>query len=168
MNGASMGLKFASGCVRGAAKAVLPSLIVSVGFALSGCIGGAQPTPLADDPRECARNFTYSGSFAAGQTFKTNVTVQKVKQNQAMKRAANLLVSDGYQITNIDNNLGVISASQAVSYGSGKTVPLNVSVTKVGGGVKVNMSYSVSGGVSSPTEAVRNYFCSIAEAVEGK
>jgi hypothetical protein len=149
----------------GAVKTVLLSLIVSSSFMLMGC-GGDQPLP--PDPRECAVNFTYDGSAMSGRTFKTNVVIPKVTQAQGMKRATSFIVSEGWQITNTNNELGIISASQTVSYGSGKTAPLNVGFTKVNSGLKVNISYSISGGVTSPVKAVRDYFCSIAEAVEAK
>jgi hypothetical protein len=147
-------------------KVVLLSLIVSMGFMLIGC--GRQPAPLPYDPRECAVNFTYDGSFAAGRTFRTNVTISKVTQAQAMKRAASFIVSEGWQITNTNNELGIISASQTVSYGHGKTAPLNVGITKVNNGVQAKMTFSISGGLTTPVEGVRNYFCSIAGAIEGK
>ncbi|MDR0716555.1 MAG: hypothetical protein LBF50_03955 [Azoarcus sp.] len=124
--------------------------------------------PNKDDPRECARNFTYDGSFMRGRTFKTNASVKGVKKDQAIQRAARYIANDGWQINNTDSNLGIISASQTVSYGNGKTAPLNVGIEPVQGGVKVSLSYSISGGVTSPVDAVQNFFCSVVQTVEGK
>ncbi|MDR1063558.1 MAG: hypothetical protein LBL48_06455 [Azoarcus sp.] len=121
-----------------------------------------------DDPRECAQNFTFDGSFIRGRTFKTIVFVKGVSQSQAVKRAARYLTTSGYQINSADENLGIISASQTVSYGKGKTVPLNVGIEGNKGGVRVNISFVLSGGVTSPVDAVRKEFCDIVEQIEGK
>lgn len=144
-------------------------LIVFVVSLLSGC-GGAGVTKnlQTTDTRDCAKNFTYDGSFLSGRTYKTNAVVQNVSQDEAMKRAARLLIADGWQVNNTDTNLGIISASQTVSYGQGKTVPLNVSIAPLDKGVKVNIAYSTSGGVTSPLDAITNQFCSIVNAIDGK
>jgi len=67
-----------------------------------------------------------------------------------------------------DNSLGIISATQTVSYGQGKTVPMNVAMEPQGKNLKVSVTYALSGGVSSPVDAVRNEFCKTIEAVAGK
>lgn len=140
-------------------------------FALS-LAGGAgiafAENQAAGDSRECVRNFKHEGSFFAGRTFKTTAFVKNVTQADAMKRAARYIAQNGFQINSSDQNLGIISASQSVSYGQGKTVPLNVSFEQEKGGVQMDFSYSTSGGVTSPVDAVQNFFCSVVEAVEGK
>jgi hypothetical protein len=128
--------------------------------------GVVKPNP--DDPRECARNFTYDGSFAKGRTFKTNALVRNVSQDQAMKRAVRYIANDGWQINNTNTELGIISASQTVSYGNGKTAPLNVGIESAQGGVEVSLTYAISGGLSSPVDAVQNFFCTLVSTIEGK
>ena len=148
-------------------KKFLP-LLLAVVF-VAGCAGPQKTvTPNPNDSRECAANFSYDGSFLRGRTFKSNAFVRGVTQVEAMKRAARYIVSDGWQINNTDEKLGIISASQTVSYGSGKTAPLNVGFEQVKGGVNVILSYAISGGVTSPVEAVRDFFCSVIGAVQGK
>lgn len=85
-----------------------------------------------------------------------------------MQRAARYIIADGWQVNNTDSKLGIISASQTVSYGNGKTAPLNVGIEQAKGGVKVNIAYSISGGVTSPVDAVQNFFCSTVQAIEGR
>lgn len=149
-------------------KKFIPLLLVGV-FLLGGCFGSkGTVNPNPNDPRECARNFTYDGSFVAGRTFKSRAFVKGVTQADAMKRAARYILNDGWQINTTDEKLGIISASQTVSYGQGKTVPLNVGIEQVQGGVNVTLAYSISGGVTSPVEAVQNFFCSVVGAVEGR
>lgn len=148
----------------------LPLLLLAM-LSLAGCaaIGSKQAAnPNPGDSRECARNFTYDGSFLTGRTFKTNAFIKNTAQADAMKRAARYIAQDGWQINNTDQSLGVISASQTVSYGQGKTAPLSVGFEQKKGGVQMGVSYAISGGVTSPVDAVQKFFCSLVEATEGK
>jgi len=118
--------------------------------------------------RECAQNFTYDGSFLAGRTFKTHAHIQNVTQKIAVGRAARHMANDGWTITSIDESLGIISASQTVSYGRGKTVPWNVGIETKDTGLKISMTISISGGLSTPVEGVRDSFCKMVEDIEGQ
>ena len=141
--------------------------LLAVSF-LVGCATSGTQTLKTNDTRECAQNFTYDGSFLAGRTYKTHAFIKNVSEKEAMKRAARYTLNDGWQITNTDENLGIISASKTVSYGHGKTVPLNIGIESMSSGIKVSMTYSTSGGVTSPLESITNHFCSTIEAIEGK
>ena len=134
-------------------------------FFLTSC-AMAPPTKLqTDDKRACVQNFTYDGSFLAGRTFKTHQFVNKVSKNDAVTKAAKFLAEDGYSITNINKELGIVSASQSVSYGQGKTVPLNVTIDPVNAGVNVSISFSISGGLTANASTVQDFFCQIIEAI---
>lgn len=129
----------------------------------------ASPFALADkDSRECAANLTSTGSFFKGKTFKTTATVSGVNQADAMKKTAQSIVADGWQVTSSDSNLGIISAAQTVSYGAGKTAPLNITIADKEGGVNVSITYSISGGVTSPQDAIQAQFCKIVDAIGAK
>jgi hypothetical protein len=131
---------------------------------LLGC-GGTTPTqPNTDDPRACAQNFSYSGSFIAGRTYKTFAQVKGVTKETAMSRVAQFTVNDGWQVNSVDKDMGIISASQTVSYGEGKTAPLNMTFLPEAESVKLSINYSTSGGVSSPLEAIVDHFCKTIEA----
>ncbi|RKX62865.1 MAG: hypothetical protein DRP37_00405 [Thermodesulfobacteriota bacterium] len=144
-------------------------LLITV-FFLGGCAttGQSQQSLKTHDMRECAQNFTYDGNFWIGRTYKTHVFIKGISKELAMERAARYTINDGWSITNTDNNLGIISASQTVSYGQGKTVPMNVGIESTDGGVKISMTYSTQGGVTSPLDSIKNHFCSTIEAVKGK
>ena len=120
------------------------------------------------DERACVKNFIYKGSFLAGRTYKTHTFIKNVSKEKAMKLAALYTANDGWLITNTDKDLGIISASQTVSYGKGRVVPLNIAFETKNAGVKMTMTYSTSGGVTSPLESIKNHFCSTIEAVESK
>ena len=148
-------------------------LIALSGIVLGGCVttgvkNEQAKAALPVDNRECAQNFTFDGSFWAGRTFKSHATAQGVSQATGMQRAARYLTSNGWSITNTDKDLGIISASQTVSYGQGKTVPFNVVMEAQGNALRVSTTYVLSGGVTSPAEAVRDEFCNVIGAVAGQ
>lgn len=148
-------------------------LIALSSIVLSGCVSPAVKNEqaraaLPADTRACAQNFTFDGSFWTGRTFKTHATVKGVSQATGMQRAARNLATSGWNINNTDKELGIINASQTVSFGEGKTTPLNVAFEPQGSAVRVSVTYALSGGVTSPVEAVRSEFCKIISAVEGK
>ncbi|MCF6202428.1 MAG: hypothetical protein L3J59_01990 [Methylococcaceae bacterium] len=118
------------------------------------------------DKRACVKNFIYKGSFLAGRSYTTYAFIKNISKDKAMKLAALYTVNDGWLITNSDKDLGIISASQTVNYGKGKVVPLSIGFETKNGGVKMTMTYSTSGGVTSPLESIKNHFCSTIEAVE--
>jgi hypothetical protein len=144
------------------------TLAVMVAAFLGGCASTGTQSMKTNDPRECAQNLTFNGSFLAGRTYKSHAFIKGVSKNTAMQRAARYTMNDGWSITNTDQSLGIISASQTVSFGQGKTAPLNIGIEAKNNGVNVSMSYSTSGGVTSPLESIRNHFCSTMEAIAGK
>src|SRR5262245_43369485 len=142
-----------------------------VGFALAvvacvvaACASQGTQRLQTQDPRVCAQNFTFDGSFLAGRTFKTFEVVSGVSKKAAFERVLKYTIQDGWQITSTDKDLGIVSASQTVSYGEGKTAPLNISVDSAAGGVKISMSFSTSGGVTAPVNGVKDHFCKTIEA----
>lgn len=108
---------------------------------------------------QCETNFTNEGSFFKGRTFKTWAEVEGVSSADAYKKIYQQIAKDGWKISSSDKGLGIISAGQNVSYGNGKTAPLNVVVEESGISSKISISYSISGGVSSPEKAVIESFC---------
>ena len=120
---------------------------------------------LADDT-QCNNHFSVEGSYFSGKTYKTWAAFPKTGTNKAYKAVYAYTVKDGWQIGQADKELGIISASQAVSYGKGKTVPLNIIVEQLDSGSKVTMTYATPGGVSSPEDAVKAHFCKTLAAVK--
>lgn len=135
--------------------------------AISGCASTGPQHLQTSDTRQCAQNFTFEGSFLTGKTYKTHDLISGVSKKTAIERAAKYTLNDGWKVTNIDQDLGIISASQDVSFGNGKTAPLNISVDETSNGIKVSMSFATSGGVSAPTESVKDHFCATIQAVKG-
>lgn len=108
---------------------------------------------------QCETNFTKKGNFFKGSTFKTWANVEGVSTSDAYKKVYQYMAKDGWKLSPSDKELGIISASQEVSFGNGKSAPLNVVIEDDGGSTKISMNYSVSGGVTSPKKAVLKSFC---------
>lgn len=109
---------------------------------------------------ECDANFTNEGSFFKGHSMQTNATFKGTQQD-VFKAVYAQVVKEGWTVTQADKELGSISANQNVSYGNGKTAPLNVMVEAAGAGSKVSMVFKTSGGVTAPEDAVRKGFCTL-------
>jgi hypothetical protein len=131
-----------------------------------GDIAIARQAAQTSDTRECIRNFTYEGSYWSGRTFRTHAFVQNVSRSVAVERAARYIASaGGWQLNTINKEIGVISASQTVGHGRGKTNPLNVTIESVKGGVNVLLSFSCTSGEAVRGHILQNTFCSIIEAI---
>jgi hypothetical protein len=110
---------------------------------------------------QCETNFTSTGSFFAGKTMKTFAIVEP-DQATAFKGVYKALVSSGWTVTQSDKELGVITATETVSYGNGKTVPLNVVVDKAdNGGTKVSLTFTMSGGLAASADSIKSGFCKL-------
>ncbi|MFV0478560.1 MAG: hypothetical protein ACK5ME_12115 [Parahaliea sp.] len=134
-------------------------------FTLQRCliVWAALSAPvLAEEP--CESHFTKEGGFFKGTTFKTWADIKGISSSQAYKKAYLHLSKEGWKIVSSDKDIGIISASQDVSFGEGKTAPLNVVVEESGSGTKISISFSLSGGVMSPSSAVKDSFCDIITA----
>lgn len=117
--------------------------------------------------QQCKTNFTVEGSFFKGKTYKTWAIVSNVPTSVAYKNIYLKTVKDGWNITSSDKDMGIISAAQSVSYGNGKTAPLNIIVEQENeSDSKVSITYSTSGGVSSPEDAVLKSFCETVSEAE--
>lgn len=61
---------------------------------------------------------------------------------------------------NSNKDLGIISASNTVSYGQGKTVPLNAVITNLKPrGIRVALVFTLSGGLATSADSVQDEFC---------
>jgi hypothetical protein len=116
---------------------------------------------------QCESNFTVEGSFFSGKIFSTWSIESDVDEKDAFKKIYLHISKEGWKIENADREIGIISAVQDVSYGKGKSVPLNIVVEDSDSkNVKVSISYTLSGGVSSPKKAVLEAFCKIISTVK--
>ncbi|MFV0449088.1 MAG: hypothetical protein ACK5MF_11625 [Vibrio sp.] len=138
-----------------------------MGFAiLTGCASTSNEQSASNDARVCAQNFTQSGSLLTGKQYKTFEIIENAKQKSTFEKITRHITADGWHITNSDSQLGLLSASQTISFGEGKTAPLNITVEQINSDVKTAITFTTSAGVYSPATAVMNSFCEIIEAAK--
>lgn len=129
---------------------------------VSGCANQPSSTPdvQATPKGACVTNFATEGGFWAGQKHSTHEIFQKKSVTGAFDSVLQVMVTSGYQIVSNNKESGLISASQTVSYGNGKTIPINVLIKKISSSdIKVEVSTVFSGGVTAPVDSVQREFC---------
>jgi len=137
----------------------------------SGCATqqtGTAPSAAAINSQlgACATNFASEGSFFSGTRFTTFEEFPKKTVGGAFDSLLQAIAASGYQIVSSSKEAGLISANQTVSYGQGNTAPLNFVIKKIApSGVRVEISFSMSGGVSTSTEGAQREFCKLLAAV---
>jgi len=145
------------------------SVVVLVA-ALAGC--ASQPSSTATEAPApalkgaCVTNFATEGGFWAGQRHSTYEVFQKKSPAAAFDTLLQTVATSGYQIVTSSKESGLISANQTVSYGKGKTVPINVVIKKLSASeIRVDVSLALSGGVAAPIDSVQGEFCKFMDAV---
>ena len=140
---------------------------ISIIFALTiqGCAMERTVSKTADS-RACVVNYSTEGDFWTGKQFKTYEDFPKASKASAIDGLVATIASSGYQITSSNKELGIISANQNVSYGQGKTVPLNAVVKEnPSGGVRIDLVLSLSGGLTTSADSVQSEFCKFLASV---
>lgn len=113
----------------------------------------------------CDSNFSSTGNFITGASFKTFADLSNVSTNSAYEGAlADIAKISSWKIIQQDKSQGLIQAVQADSYKKGKTIPLDIKVEAIANGTKVSMSYETPAGVMSPQSAIKSQFCQTIEA----
>lgn len=132
---------------------------------LTGCVSTGSAKNNNEGLKPCVKNFTHEGNMVLGSKFKTNALIKGVKNKSAFKKISKYIVMDGWHITHSDKDLGIISASQTVSFGDGESAPLNISIDDKGKDSEVEISFTTSMGVYSPSKSVMNSFCEMVDSV---
>lgn len=129
--------------------------------------GGSSDKPAVTDSRPCMTNFESSGSFLSGRQFRTFEDFPQQSQSAAFDSLVPAVSAGGYQILNSSKDAGIISAAQAVSFSRGaQTTPMNVAIRKTAqSGVRVEVVFSLAGGMAASTETIQKEFCRILAAV---
>jgi hypothetical protein len=119
--------------------------------------------------------FHYLATKIPGQLFDVGLDIVRairhedvpaLEKNAAFDKLVATIASSGLQVVSSNKDLGIISASQTVSYGEGKTVPLNVVVKDIKPrGVRVEVVFSLSGGLVTSADTVQEKFCNLLASV---
>lgn len=153
---------------------IIPITTISIIALLSGCATDQGPVNTSDDSSiknipltACATNFKTEGSLLTGTKFSSFQEFQKTTVPGAFDNLLSAVATSGYQIVSSSKETGLISANQTVSFGKGKTVPLNIFVKKINpSGIRVEIVTNLSGGVGASSESVRNEFCKLLATVD--
>lgn len=143
-------------------------ITVSALILMTGCASTGSVKNVNEDSGErkpCVKNFTHEGNMVLGSTFKTNALIENVSKKSAFEKVSKYVAMDGWHITYSDEDLGIISGSQTVSFGEGKSAPLNILINAKGQDSDISISFSTSMGVYSPSESVMNNFCKMVNSV---
>lgn len=115
----------------------------------------------------CDTNFSSSGSFITGTTYKTFADLPNTNVANAYEGAlADIAKEPSWKILAQDKNKGMIQAVQAAQYDKGKVIPLNINIVPAGSGAKMSMDYVTPTGSLSPASAVKSQFCKTIAAAE--
>lgn len=131
-------------------------------FIACGVAALLSSTVMAAEP--CADNFSVQGNILTGKTYKTWATIAGVSRDDAFQRAYAFTVANGFTVVSSNKEAGAISAAQTVSYGKGKTVPLNVVLQSEGSNLRIDVNYATSGGLIAPEGAIKKHFCATVAA----
>lgn len=105
-------------------------------------------------------------SFWTGKTFKSFKEFPNADRDRAFDNIIATIAANGYQIVTSNKESGIISASQGVTMGKGKTVPLNAVIRNgKNGGIRIDLSFSTSGGLVVSDDSLVSEFCEIYNSI---
>lgn len=137
---------------------------ITVCFALAGA-SLVSATAIADDfGKGCEAHYKTEGSFLTGKKFSTWAEYANTSKAEAYTRIYANLAKDGWNIVNADKDAGIISVSQAVSFGKGATAPLTIVIESAGSGSKATASFRTSGGQLTSGDTLRTKLCAYLDA----
>ena len=135
------------------------AILVAAGL-LTGCASEG-PVTAGNDTRACAMNFAVTGSFLAGQTFTSFEERAGANKGVVFERVVRSLTTQGFNVTNANKDLGIISALNPIIMGKGSRATLNVAVSDSQNRVRVDTTFAIPGLTSTSTSEVRDEFCVI-------
>ncbi|HEX4953659.1 MAG TPA: hypothetical protein VF017_09740 [Thermoanaerobaculia bacterium] len=115
----------------------------------------------AQAQRACQDNFTETGDWSSGKSFKTFVETKDTTSEKAFLAVARTIASEGFLGLTSNKEIGIVSAYQE---DNGKKSPITAVVSEEGAGVvRVEATITLARGLRSPSAAMRDYLCKIVE-----
>lgn len=119
--------------------------------------------------QQCVDNFSKEGGFFRGATYQTHVNVVGAEATPVFEAIYRNMLAEGWQVTQSDATIGVISASAqnlpGFSLGSNHPVAVNALVQPGDDGVRVSLTLSYPGGAAAPQDGIRERFCRLFNGV---
>lgn len=123
----------------------------------------ASSSQLTPDARQCAVNYKVEGNPGSGQTFKTFEERPNIGVEVVFNRTAAAVAREGYEIQTVNKDAGLIAAAAPVK-GSSRKVSLNAIVATRQDRVRVELTFALAPGMSTPSAAVREEFCKLLQS----
>jgi hypothetical protein len=150
---------------------VYPGLAVAIGaFSLSGCAGMADkdaPPPSVQstvNARPCIRNAIEDGSIFSGKKVSTYDVFAGYSKTSAMDLVLKRLAQQGWAVSNVNREAGVMTVTRAADAGRGKTYPTSIIVESSPAGSKVTITTQFGMGMWTPTGPLMEEYCTIISA----
>ena len=103
----------------------------------------------------CEDNFSVSGNFVTGKTYRTTAIISNAQARDAFDGAMSFTAGNGFTVQSSDKNAGTISAVQTAN----KRVPLGILISPDRANTKIAFSYFIPTAVHSPDDAIKKHFC---------
>jgi hypothetical protein len=149
----------------------IPTIAILAALFVSGCATEQAATKRDDSASKpaasgqgaaCVTNFSVEGGFWSGKKFSTFEEFPRKSMSGAFDTLLSAIATGGYQIVSSNKESGLISANQMVTFGQGKSVPLNASITRgKSSGIRVDLVFSLSGALITSTDGVQEEFCKL-------
>ncbi len=111
--------------------------------------------------RACLDNFTESGEWSSGKSFKTFLEAKETTYDKAFLAVARAVAAEGFLGLTSNKEIGVVSAYQEDN-GKKSTITAVVSESAPGS-IRVEATFSLARGLRSPSAAIRDYLCKLVE-----
>lgn len=112
--------------------------------------------------RPCVDNFSESGEWATGKSFRSWVEYEGVDESSGFTALGRRVALDGWLGLTASKDVGIIAAYQE---DNGKKSPLNASFSRpVPGRIRVEVSFQLARGLRAPTAALREDLCKLLES----
>ncbi len=95
-----------------------------------------------------------------GTTYRSHADFSGMSREIVFEKAAQSLAADGWQITNTNKDVGLITAIQQAIDG-GRNSSLNTVVKQENDKVRVELTFSLGAMMKSPDNSVRDGFCKV-------
>ncbi|HBL26178.1 MAG TPA: hypothetical protein DD490_05010 [Acidobacteria bacterium] len=115
---------------------------------------------------QCLSNFSKEGGFLKGTTYRSHADYYGTNREAVFEKAAQSLAAGGWQITNTNGDIGLITATEQ-AVGGGRESPLSAVIKQQDAStVRVEITFSVGPGMKAADNSVRNGFCKVLGGID--
>lgn len=138
---------------------ILSSVLIIL--SLSSCASEAPQQTASSDSRQCSAHFATKGSFVAGRAFTTFEEQPGMKKSVVYEQLVRTFTVKGFGVVSSNKELSVVSVTNPIIIGRGQQATWNGAVSEGQGKTRVDLTFSIPGGSSTSTNALKEEFCDI-------